>query len=97
MKVVGMEFSNEDYGYIKEWDLGSTAEIVPRLNGRYVTEYKCAYHMGDNSFGSALPCTLILGGTSVTRSGSGLGRFNSICSPNQTKATLGFRSSCVID
>lgn len=31
--------------YIKEWDLGNTAEIIPRLLGGNVTQYRCGYYV----------------------------------------------------
>lgn len=42
MEKVGEEFNSE--GWIKEFDLGDTAEIIPRSNGGNTTNHKCDYH-----------------------------------------------------
>lgn len=90
MRVVGIEL-NED-SYVKEWDLGNTAEIIPRLNGANTTQYKCDYHWSYNTTGLR---TLVLGGNAVDGNYAGLGRFNSDLD-TYDPAIMGFRSSCII-
>ena len=101
MRVAGIELNEE--GYVKEWDLGNTAEIIPRLNGANTTQYKFDYHYISNYVSNATRLRirmLILGGDAEDADGAGLGDFcsdyyvderNAICSP-----FIGFRSSCVI-
>lgn len=89
MKVVGK--AQYILGYIKEWDLGSSAEIVPRLIGGDITQYKCAYH-----FRMSTLRQLQFGGKASDSTISGLGTFYSIGNPNSTYTYRGFRSSCVI-
>ena len=92
MRVVGIEL-NEN-GYIKEWDLGNTAEIIPRLNGGNTTQYKCDYHWIDDATGLR---TLLLGGNAYTGGFAGLGHFYSTYGVGFATAHIGFRSSCVVD
>ena len=72
MKRVGIEINIG--GYIKEWDLGNTAEIIPRLNGGDTTQYKCDYHWVRESPDLR---TLFLGGAASPISRSGLGLYRS--------------------
>lgn len=91
MRVVGIEL-NED-GYIKEWDLGNTAEIIPRLNGGNTTQYKCDYHWTSNYTGLRI---LVLGGRAANGGYAGLGAFRSYDGVGAASAYIGFRSSCVV-
>lgn len=91
MRVVGIELN--EGGYVKEWDLGNTAEIIPRLNGGNTTQYKCDYHWIDNATGLR---TLILGGSANSGGGAGLGGFYSRYGVGDAHANFGFRSSCVV-
>ena len=91
MRVVGIEL-NEN-GYIKEWDLGNTAEIIPRLNGGNTTQYKCDYHWTSDATGLK---TLFLGGDASDSGAAGLGYFDSGTSVGHALANFGFRSSCVV-
>lgn len=81
-------------GYIKEWDLGSTAEIIPRLIGGNTSTYKCDYHL----FGSkgATPRILVVGGHADIGSYSGLGTFFSSGNYKFSAPYSGFRSVCII-
>lgn len=92
MRVVGIEL-NEN-GYVKEWDLGNTAEIIPRLNGGNTTQYKCDYHWTNNSVGLRILC---LGGSADSGSYAGLSNFDSDHGMSFANANIGFRSSCVVD
>ena len=91
MRVVGIELNEE--GYVKEWDLGDTAEIVPRLNGGNTTQYKCDYHWVNKATGLRI---LILGGYAHYGGSAGLGSFNSCTGVGSAHAYIGFRSSCVV-
>ena len=91
MRVIGIELNK--YGYTKEWDLGNTAEIVPRLNGGNATHYKCASHYTDESKGYR---ALIFGGNATNYNDCGLGRFSSNNGLRVAYNYIGFRSSCVI-
>lgn len=91
MRVVGIELNEEEF--IREWDLGNTAEIVPRLSGGDVTKFKCDFHVVKDLTGLRL---LILGGNSSSGSYSGLGYFNSFYDMNTHTTIFGFRSSCVV-
>lgn len=91
MRVVGIELN--ETGYVKEWDLGNTAEIIPRLNGGNTTQYKCDHHDNSPVIGLRIP---ILGGYSYYSSGySGLGYFSST-NADSINNRSGFRSSCVV-
>lgn len=91
MRVVGIELN--EGGYVKEWNLGNTAEIIPRLNGSNATQYKCDYHWINNATGLK---TLILGGGAHDGGNAGLGCFNSAAGVGYADANVGFRSSCVV-
>lgn len=92
MRVVGIELNES--GYIKEWDLGNTAEIIPRLNGGTTTQYKCDQHLTNNNTGLRV---LTLGGGAHTRDSAGFGRFTSNYNiDSATSTSVGFRSSCVV-
>ena len=91
MRVIGIELNEK--GYIKEFDLGNTAEIIPRLNGDIITQYKCDYHNINNTTGLG---TLILGGQSTDKSYCGLGDFYSGRNVIISSVNIGFRSSCIL-
>ena len=91
MRVVGIELNEE--GYVKEWDLGDTAEIVPRLNGGNTTQYKCDYHWVNKATGLR---ALFLGGSAADGGYAGLGCFRSPYGVGNAYASIGFRSSCVV-
>ena len=91
MERVGIELN--EGGYVKEWDLGNTAEIIPRLNGGNTTQYKCDYHWISTSTGLR---TLILGGNASKGGYAGLGGFSSNYGVGAASASIGFRSSCVV-
>lgn len=92
MRVVGIEL-NEGTDYVKEWNLGNTAEIIPRLNGGNATQYKCDYHWANSATGLR---TLLLGGIAYMGSGTGLGFFFSNNNMSYDGTYVGFRSSCVV-
>lgn len=91
MRVVGIELNES--GYVKEWNLGNTAEIIPRLNGGNTTQYKCDNHWINNATGLR---TLLLGGGANNGGDAGLGCFYSRNGVGGGDAGIGFRSSCVV-
>ena len=91
MRVVGIELNES--GYIKEWDLGNTAEIIPRLNGGNTTQYKCDYYWINSA---TVLKTLVLGGNAYNGGNAGLGGFDSTYGVGYATAHIGFRSSCVV-
>lgn len=91
MRVVGIELN--EGGYVKEWDLGNTAEIIPRLNGGNATQYKCNYHWISGATGLR---TLLLGGNANFGGNASLGSFRSDNGVGYTNTHFGFRSSCVV-
>ena len=98
MRIVGIE-SNEinmegnGMDYIKEWDLGNTAEIIPRLYGGNATQYKCDIHFAAIEPGLMAPA---FGGDASFGSNAGLGFINSFNNADNAYGDMGFRSSCVI-
>ena len=92
MVLSGLEIYES--GYIKEWSLGLTAEIIPRLSGGDPTQYKCDYHYVKNK-GYTLR-TLFLGGGASANTYSGLGCFNSIYNTSSFYTNVGFRSVLII-
>ncbi len=79
-------------GWIKEFALGSTAEIIPRSVGGNVSSYKC-----DNSWviSTQQLSTLILGGHADNGGAAGLGAFRSDNGVGGSGASVGFRTSCI--
>lgn len=59
-------------GYIKEWNLGSTAEIIPRLIDASTTKYKCSFH---DSPSSGTNYIVAFGGNVIDYALAGLGSF----------------------
>ena len=92
MVLSGLEIYES--GYIKEWNLGLTAEIIPRLSGGGPTQYKCDYHYVKNK--DSILRTLFLGGGASSSTYSGLGCFNSIYTTSSFYTNVGFRSVLII-
>ena len=89
MKLVG-KYVNK-YGYVKEWDLGNTAEIIPRLTVNSATQYKCDITMTNKSLKRQI---LLFGDSASDTDKAGLGNF--YCNQTQSNNAYGIRSSCVI-
>lgn len=88
MKIAGYEIYQD--GYIKEFDLGNSANIIPESVGGNTTQYKCAYHWAgakDTAFR-----TLVVGGNAANSTDAGLGAFSSFCHPDSTDSDIGFRT-----
>lgn len=88
MEKAGEEF-NGGNGYIKEFDLGTKAEIIPASNGGNTTQYKCDYHWTNIATGLR---TLLMGGRADDGAGAGLGSFSSGGGVATSSANVGFRS-----
>lgn len=91
MRLAGIELNES--GYIQEWALGNTAEIIPRLNGGNSTQYKCVVHIAKDNTELR---TLYFGGSASNGSGAGLGSFISFQNVHSGLSDAGFRSSCVV-
>lgn len=88
MKLVGEQVRTE--GYIKAFDLGQTAEIIPSAVGGSATTYMCDYnYIGPDNASLRL---LIVGGSADGGSYAGLGCFHSNDGVTLSAAHVGFRS-----
>lgn len=88
MTVAGTEIASD--GYIKAFDLGETAEIIPSAVGGSVTTYICDYHYC-NASSTALR-TLQVGGSAFSGSNAGLSYFNSDNGVGFANSNVGFRT-----
>ena len=88
MTVAGTEIASD--GWIKDYDLGETGEIIPSVVGGSATTYMCDYHYC-NASSTALR-TLIVGGRTYLGGIAGLGCFNSRDGVGTAYADVGFRT-----
>lgn len=88
MTVAGTEIASD--GWIKDYDLGETGEIIPSVVGGSATTYMCDYHYC-NASSTALR-TLLFGGDATNGSSAGLGCFYSYSGVGNATATVGFRT-----
>lgn len=86
--VAGYEVASE--GYIKAFDLGETAEIIPSAVGGSATTYICDYHYC-NASSTALR-TLRVGGGAADGGPAGLGCFHSYVGVGTAGSHVGFRT-----
>lgn len=86
--VAGYEVASNDY--IKAFDLGETAEIIPSAVGGSATTYICDYHYCDTS--STALRTLLVGGSASDGSAAGLGYFSSNNGVGYAVFVVGFRT-----
>ena len=87
--IAGYEVAQD--GYIKEFDLGETAEIIPSsCTGASATTYICDYH-SCNATSTELR-TLLVGGGANDGSGAGLGAFFSYYGVGYANSHVGFRT-----
>lgn len=87
--IAGYEVAQD--GYIKEFDLGETAEIIPSsCTGASVTTYICDYH-SCNATSTALR-TLLVGGRALYGGSAGLGYFYSSVDVGLAGSIVGFRT-----
>ena len=88
MTVAGTEIASD--GWIKDYDLGETGEIIPSVVGGSATTYMCDYHYC-NASSTALR-TLIVGGRAASGGYAGLGYFYSDDGVGAAYANVGFRT-----
>lgn len=87
--IAGYEVAQD--GYIKEFDLGETAEIIPSsCTGASATTYMCDYH-SCNATSTALR-TLLVGGGAGHGGTAGLGSFFSGDGVGGARSGVGFRT-----
>ena len=87
--IAGYEVAQD--GYIKEFDLGETAEIIPSsCTGASATTYICDYH-SCNATSTELR-TLLVGGRAKDGSCAGLGCFSSNYGVSRANSDVGFRT-----
>ena len=86
--VAGYEVASD--GYIKAFDLGETAEIIPSAVGGSATTYICDYHYC-NASSTALR-TLLVGGSASYGGSAGLGSFYSSDDVGIAYSDVGFRT-----
>ena len=88
MTVAGTEIASN--GWIKDYDLGETGEIIPSVVGGSATTYMCDYHYC-NASSTALR-TLLVGGCAYNGSYASLGCFNSAYGVGYVYVAVGFRT-----
>lgn len=88
MTVAGTEIASD--GWIKDYDLGETGEIIPSVVGGSATTYMCDYHYCSAS--STVLRTLLVGGSALTGGLAGLGCFYSYYGVGYAAANVGFRT-----
>lgn len=88
MTVAGTEIASD--GWIKDYDLGETGEIIPSVVGGSATTYMCDYHHC-NASSTALR-TLFVGSNANDGSTAGLGYFYSHNGVGDADASVGFRT-----
>lgn len=88
MTVAGTEIASD--GWIKDYDLGETGEIIPSVVGGSATTYMCDYHYC-NASSTALR-TLIVSGSADPGGNAGLGYFHSANGVGAAGANVGFRT-----
>lgn len=87
--IAGYEVAQD--GYIKEFDLGETAEIIPSsCTGAAATTYICDYH-SCNAVSTVLR-TLLVGGNAAFGGVAGLGYFHSSHDVGTAFSDVGFRT-----
>ena len=88
MTVAGTEIASD--GWIKDYDLGETGEIIPSVVGGSATTYMCDYHYC-NASSTALR-TLIVSGLASSGGSAGLGYFASSSGVGDASTYVGFRT-----
>lgn len=88
MTVAGTEVASD--GWIKAFNLGETAEIIPSAVGGSTTAYICDYHYCNVS--STALRTLLVGGGALHGGVAGLGSFDSDFGVGGAGSVVGFRT-----
>ena len=86
--IAGVEIAQD--GWIKAFNLGSNAEIIPSSIGGSESTYKCDYHWCNAD--SIEKRTLLVGGNAINGGPAGLGSFASDYGVGVAGASVGFRS-----
>lgn len=86
--IAGVEVAQD--GYIKTFDIGSKAEIIPSSVGGSESTYKCDYHWCNVDYIENR--TLLVGGSAGYGGQAGLGSFASHAGVGDADASVGFRS-----
>ena len=86
--IAGVEIAQD--GYIRTFDLGSKAEIIPSSITGSESTYKCDYHLCNADLVEKR--TLLVGGNAYNGGGAGLGSFLSDGGVGYAYADVGFRS-----
>ena len=86
--IAGVEIAQD--GWIKAFNLGSNAEIIPSSIGGSQSTYKCDYHWCNADFIEKR--TLLVGGSADTGGRAGLGSFGSHNGVSYAYTNVGFRS-----
>ena len=86
--IAGVEIAQE--GWIRTFDLGSKAEIIPSSIAGSESTYKCDYHWCNVD--SVEKRTLVVGGCADNGGEAGLGFFDSNDGVSNAAAAVGFRS-----
>ena len=86
--IIAQEVAKD--GWIQEFSLGETAEIVPSSVGGSESTYKCDYHWCNTSFTDRR--TLMVGGDAHTGGIAGLGYFASDSGVGSAGTNVGFRT-----
>lgn len=92
MTIAGVEVASN--GHIKQFDLGTTAEIIPSVMGGGTTTYKCDYHWCDVV--STEKQTLLVGGSANDGSGCGGGALASFYDVGYSVSHVGYRTLNII-
>lgn len=88
MSIAGSQTASSDK-YIKEFDLGETGEIIPKLVGGSESTYKCDKNW--RVYGKANKVSLRIGGNSIG-DGAGLVNFSADLKDKDNNTSTGFRS-----
>ena len=88
MTVAGTEIASD--GWIKDYDLGETGEIIPSVVGGSATTYMCDYHYC-NASSTALRMLIVSGGA-ANGGIAGLGCFASHYGVSNANTNVGFRT-----
>lgn len=86
--IAGVEIAQD--GYIRTFDLGSKAEIIPSSIAGSESTYKCDHHLCNADYVEKR--ILRVGGYAANGGGAGLGYFNSYGGVSNASAAVGFRS-----
>ena len=86
--IAGIEIAQD--GWIRTFDLGSKAEIIPSSIAGSESTYKCDYHYCDAN--SVVKKSLLVGGSAADGGSAGLGHFRSSYGVGLASEFVGFRS-----